>query len=90
MLLSKVRTNGIGVPTVHTDNSAALLTERLKHFDPSILVQNAFDSRGFVRCGGAVYGQRPAFKELLECSTLSASVGNVMVVRRGDTVGYDR
>ncbi|GMH68371.1 hypothetical protein TrST_g1658 [Triparma strigata] len=89
-LLGRVREGGIGIPTVHTDNSAALLTKRLKHFDPVILEQESYNSRGFVRCGGAVYGQRPSFPDLKECSTLSAAVGNVMLVKKGDTVGYDR
>ncbi|GMH65907.1 hypothetical protein TL16_g04310 [Triparma laevis f. inornata] len=90
VLLGRVREGGVGIPTVHTDNSAALLTSRLKHFDPVILDQDSYNSRGFVRCGGAVYGQRPAFPDLKECSTLSAAVGNVMLVKKGDTVGYDR
>ena len=90
-LLERVRTAGILVPTISTDNSAALLTTNLTHFDSkALLTQNAVDSRGFVRTGGAIYGQRPSFQQLRAVSTLMASVRHVAVLREGETVGYDR
>ena len=90
-LLKRVRAAGISVPTVSTDNSAALLTTSLKHFDPvQMLSQPGADTLGYVRTGGAIYGQRPAFKELQAVSTLLASVRHVAILKKGDTVGYDR
>ena len=90
-LLDNVRAAGISVPTVSTDNSAALLTTTLNHFDPSrILSQPGADTRGFVRTGGAIYGQRPTFPQLRAISTLTASVRHVSVIKAGDSVGYDR
>lgn len=90
-LLDNVRAAGISVPTVSTDNSAALLTTSLNHFDPSrILSQPGADTRGFVRTGGAIYGQRPTFPQLRAISTLTASVRHVSVIKAGDSVGYDR
>ena len=90
-LLKRVRAAGINVPTVSTDNSAALLTTTLTHFDPEeLLSQPGADSRGFVRVGGAIYCQRPAFRELKAVSTLVASVRHVAVLQRGESVGYDR
>jgi alanine racemase len=90
-LLKRVRAAGISVPTASTDNSAALLTTSLKHFDPvQMLSQPGADTRGYVRTGGAIYGQRPAFKQLQAVSTLLASVRHVAVRRKGDSVGYDR
>jgi alanine racemase len=90
-LLNWVRSAGIFIPTVSTDNSAALLTNELTHFDPKeILSQPDADTRGFVRTGGAIYGQRPAFKQLQAVSTLLASVRHVAVLKKGETVGYDR
>lgn len=90
-LLSAVRKAGIHVPTVHTDNSSALLSESLTHFDPAILLsQKGADTLGYVRCGGGIYGQRPAFPQLRASSTLMASVHHVATVKAGDSVGYDR
>jgi len=90
-LLQRVRAAGISVPTVSTDNSAALLTTSLTHFDPAtLLTQQNAHTRGYVRTGGAIYGQRPAFTELQPPSTLVASVRHVAVLQRGDSVGYDR
>lgn len=90
-LLKRVRAAGISVPTVSTDNSAALLTTSLTHFDPvQMLAQAGADTRGYVRTGGAIYGQRPAFKQLQAVSTLLASVRHVAILKKGDSVGYDR
>ena len=90
-LLKRVRDAGIQVPTVSTDNSAALLTTNLNHFDPvSILSQPNSDTRGYVRTGGAIYGQRPAFSQLKSISTLMASVRHVAILQKGESVGYDR
>ena len=89
-LLNQVRKEGISVPTISTDNSSALLTTSLKHFSPEILSQANVDTRGYVRCGGAIYGQRAAFKELRAVSTLSARVRHVAIMNPGDSVGYDR
>ena len=87
-LLKRVRSAGIAVPTISSDNSAALLTTSLTHFDPNSIL--AHDTRGFVRCGGAIYGQRPAFRQLRAVSTLSATVKHVSIIRQGESVGYDR
>jgi len=90
-LLKRVRDAGISVPTVSTDNSAALLTENLTHFNPDdILAQPNNNTRGYVRTGGAIFGQRPAFKQLRPVSTLEASVRHVAVLKKGESVGYDR
>ena len=90
-LLNRVRRAGISIPTVSTDNSAALLTPTLTHFEPDeILSQPDAHTRGYVRCGGAIYGQRPAFKQLRAVSTLKASVRHVAVLKEGESVGYDR
>ena len=90
-LLNRVRAAGVSVPTISTDNSAALLTETLTHFDPKeLLTQEFADTRGFVRIGGAIYGQRPSFPQLRAVSTLMASVRHVAILRKGDSVGYDR
>ena len=90
-LLRRVRGTGISIPTVSTDNSAALLTTTLTHFDEkALLAQPDVDTRGFVRTGGAIYGQRPAFKQLRAVSTLLASVRHVAVLKQGESVGYDR
>ena len=87
-LLKRVRSAGIAVPTISSDNSAALLTTSLTHFNPESIL--AHDTRGFVRCGGAIYGQRPAFRQLRAVSTLSATVKHVSIIRQGESVGYDR
>lgn len=90
-LLRRVRSAGVFIPTISTDNSAALLTTNLTHFDPAeLLAQADANSRGFVRTGGAVYGQRPSFPQLQAVSTLMASVRHVAVLKKGDSVGYDR
>ncbi|VEU35805.1 unnamed protein product [Pseudo-nitzschia multistriata] len=92
-LLKRVRGAGISVPTISTDNSAALLTTNLTHFSANarvLLAQNDADSRGFVRTGGAIYGQRPSFEQLKAVSTLVASVRHVATLRAGESVGYDR
>jgi alanine racemase len=90
-LLKRIRNAGIFVPTISTDNSAALLTSELTHFDPQeILSQAHANTRGYVRCGGAIYGQRPAFRQLRAVSTLLASVRHVAILKEGETVGYDR
>jgi alanine racemase len=90
-LLRRVRAAGISVPTVSTDNSAALLTTNLTHFDPAeLLTQPHAHTRGYVRTGGAIYGQRPAFKQLKAVSTLLASVRHVAILKEGESVGYDR
>ena len=90
-LLKRVRDAGIRIPTVSTDNSAALLTTNLRHFDPvEILSQPDMNTRGYVRTGGAIYGQRPAFSQLRSISTLQAAVRHVAIVAKGDSVGYDR
>lgn len=90
-LLKRVRAAGISVPTISTDNSAALLTTTLNHFDPKeLLTQEFADTRGFVRIGGAIYGQRPSFPQLRAVSTLMASVRHVAILKRGESVGYDR
>jgi len=87
-LLHRVRSAGIAVPSISTDNSAALLTTSLTHFDPDAIL--AHDTRGYVRCGGAIYGQRPAFRQLRAVSTLSATVKHVAIIKQGESVGYDR
>ena len=87
-LLHRVRSAGIAVPSISTDNSAALLTTSLTHFDPHAIL--AHDTRGYVRCGGAIYGQRPAFRQLRAVSTLSATVKHVAIIKQGESVGYDR
>jgi alanine racemase len=93
-LLRRVREDGISVPTISTDNSAALLTTNLTHFDPKeLLTQSAIggtDSRGYVRTGGGIYGQRPTFTQLRPVSTLLASIRHIAVLRQGESVGYDR
>jgi len=90
-LLNRVRNAGISIPTVSTDNSAALLTPTLTHFEPDeILSQPDSHTRGYVRTGGAIYGQRPAFKQLRAVSTLKASVRHVAILKEGESVGYDR
>jgi alanine racemase len=90
-LLKRVRDVNIFIPTVSTDNSAALLTSNLTHFDPNeILSQEHSNTRGYVRTGGAIYGQRPAFSQLRSVSTLLASVRHVAILRKGESVGYDR
>jgi alanine racemase len=91
LLLKRVRAAGISVPTVSTDNSAALLTTNLTHFDaPTLLRQPHADTRGYVRIGGAIYGQRPSFPQLRAVSTLMASVRHVATLKQGESVGYDR
>lgn len=87
-LIDRVRAAGISIPTISTDNSAALLTTNLTHFDPDAILSH--DTRGFVRTGGAIYGQRPAFKQLRAVSTLVATVTNVAIIHKGESVGYDR
>lgn len=90
-LLNRVRKAGISIPTVSTDNSAALLNPALTHFDPDeLLSQPDAHTRGYVRTGGAVYGQRPAFIQLRAVSTLKASVRHVAILKEGNSVGYDR
>ena len=90
-LLTGVRRAGLPVPTVSTDNSSALLTSNLDHFDPSLILSQPFaDTRGFVRTGGAIYGQRPSFPQLRAVSTLTASVRHVAIIKEGESVGYDR
>lgn len=90
-LLKRVRQAGISVPTISTDNSAALLTSSLNHFNPDeLLVQRNVNSRGYVRTGGGIFGQRPAFKQLQAVSTLSAAVRHVAILEKGQSVGYDR
>lgn len=91
-LLKRVRDAGISVPTVSTDNSAALLTTTLNHFDPTELLtqKDGLNTRGFVRTGGAIYGQRPAFTQLKPVSTLVAAVRHVAILQAGESVGYDR
>lgn len=90
-LLKRVRAAGISVPSVSTDNSAALLTPNLTHFDPeTILKQDNVYTRGYVRTGGAIFGQRPAFSELKSPSTLIASVRHVAIIQKGGSVGYDQ
>jgi alanine racemase len=90
-LLKRVRQAGICVPTISTDNSSALLTTNLTHFDPvELLSQPNADTRGYVRTGGAVYGQRPAFTQLRAVSSLTASVRHVATMEKGESVGYDR
>lgn len=87
-LIYRVRAAGIAIPTISTDNSAALLTPSLTHFNPDLILSH--DTRGFVRTGGAIYGQRPAFKQLKAVSTLVATVSNVAIIHKGESVGYDR
>lgn len=91
-LLKRVRQAGIAVPTISTDNSAALLTMSLNHFNPmELLVQkNVTNTLGFVRTGGGIFGQRPAFPQLKSVSTLTASVRHVAIIQAGNSVGYDR
>jgi len=90
-LLKRVRDAGILVPTVSTDNSAALLTTTLTHFDPNeLLSQPETPTRGYVRTGGAIYGQRPAFSQLRAVSTLKVAVRHVAIIQQGESVGYDR
>ena len=90
-LLKAVREAKIMIPNLSTDNSAALLTTSLTHFQPeTILAQAHADTRGFVRVGGALYGQRPAFSQLRSVSTLLASVRHVAILKQGESVGYDR
>ena len=87
-LLKRVRAAGISVPTLSTDNSSALLTTNLTHFDPHELL--TADTRGYVRTGGGIYGQRPLFPQLKAISTLLASVRHVATLKKGESVGYDR
>lgn len=90
-LLARVRESGILVPTISTDNSSALLTTTLNHFDPDVvLAQQDVHTRGWVRTGGAIYGQRGDFPQLRAVSTVTASVRHVANVKKGDSVGYDR
>ena len=90
-LLKSVRQTGLSIPSISTDNSAALLTPTLTHFDPvELLTQPHCDTRGYVRSGGAIYGQRPAFTQLKAVSTLTASVRHIAVMEKGESVGYDR
>jgi alanine racemase len=90
-MLNRVRAAGISVPTLSTDNSAALLTTNLTHFNPDVILsQPGADSRGYVRVGGAIYGQRPQFPHLRAVSTLCASVRHVAILKKGESVGYDR
>ena len=92
-VLKRVRSAGISVPTISTDNSSALLTTNLTHFTTNateLLTQTDADSRGFVRTGGAIYGQRPSFSQLRAVSTLMASVRHVATLKEGESVGYDR
>lgn len=91
-LLKRVREAGIAVPTISTDNSSALLTANLTHFDPSELLKqsNGTNSLGYVRTGGGIFGQRPAFPILKPISTLTASVRHVAILQAGQSVGYDR
>ena len=92
-LLKRMRNAEISVPTISTDNSAALLTTNLTHFTTNakeLLAQTDADSRGFVRTGGAIYGQRPSFSQLQAVSTLMASVRHVATLKEGESVGYDR
>lgn len=92
-LLKRVRNARISVPTMSTDNSAALLTTSLTHFSTNtteLLTQTGADSRGYVRTGGAIYGQRPSFPQLRAVSTLMASVRHVATLKKGESVGYDR
>jgi len=90
-ILKRVRQAGMSVPSISTDNSAALLSPKLSHFTPtSLLSQPQSDTRGFVRTGGAMFGQRPAFPELKSISTLIASVRHVAILEKDESVGYDR
>ena len=98
-LVRRVRESGIPVPTVSTDNSAALLTTSLTHFDANALLKQTHfrfpsgpstDTRGYVRTGGAIFGQRPTFRQLHPVSTLVASVRHVAILKKGESVGYDR
>lgn len=91
-LLKRVREASIAVPTISTDNSSALLTTNLTHFDPSELLKqsNGTNSLGYVRTGGGIFGQRPAFPILKPISTLTASVRHVAILQAGQSVGYDR
>ena len=90
-ILKRVRQSNVSVPTISTDNSAALLTKKLVHFDPfELLSQPNADTRGFVRTGGAIFGQRPSFHQLRAVSTLTASIRHVAVLDKGESVGYDR
>lgn len=91
-LLKRVRQAGISVPTISTDNSAALLTMNLNHFNPMerLVQKNVTNSLGFVRTGGGIFGQRPAFPQLRSVSTLTASVRHVAILQAGRSVGYDR
>jgi len=90
-LLKRVRGAGICIPTCSTDNSSALLDTSLTHFDATeILGQPGSDTRGYVRTGGSIYGQRPAFTQLKAVSTLLVSVRHVAVLKKGESVGYDR
>lgn len=76
---------------VITDNSAALLTITLTHFDPDdILNQTHPNTRGCVRTGGAIYGQRPTFTQLQPISTLQAAVRHAAILKEGESVGHDR
>ena len=75
--------------TISTDNSAALLTETLTHFDPNLLLAHD-DTRGYVRTGGAIFGQRPVFRQLCAVSTLCETVKHVATIKKGESVGYDR
>ena len=90
-LLKSVRQAGVSVPSISTDNSSALLTTNLTHFDPvELLSQPNADTRGFVRTGGAVYGQRSAFPQLRAVSSLTTLVRHVANLKKGESVGYDR
>ena len=91
-LLKRVRQAGIAVPTISTDNSSALLTTTLTHFNPTELLaqRNGTPTLGYVRTGGGIFGQRPDFPQLKLISTLTASVSHVAILQEGQSVGYDR
>ena len=60
----------------------------LTHFDPHSIL--AYDARGYVRCGGAIYRQSSTFLQLRAMSTLCATVKHVAIIKQGESVGYDR
>ena len=56
-ILKRIGDAGISVPTMSTDNSAALLTTSQTQVDPDVLLsQPGLSRRGYVCIGGAICG----------------------------------
>lgn len=87
ILLHRARSANIAIPIISINKSSALLTTTLMHFEPDEILSH--DTRGFVRCGGAIYGQGPVLEELRSVSTLCVMVKHVAIIQCGERVGYD-